>query len=153
MLTQKLACGSPSLHHVEEPRRHASLSIDFSQQQDRHRCEGRRLKDHGVTCTNPRHKQRLFKTGDPRRTGLEDKSRTTPTVSCSPIKSGAKNLIKKLTYLVFPTFVSLIKQTPRHTRAQFWPLIPYTCTSGPSPRSVIWHLQEQHEVGTISSIL
>ena len=50
MLTQELACGSPSLNHVEEPRRDSSLSIDFSQQQHGHGREGRRLKDHGVTC-------------------------------------------------------------------------------------------------------
>jgi hypothetical protein len=50
MMTQKLACGSPTLHHVEEPRRRTRFGVDLSQEQSRHRREGRRLKDHGITC-------------------------------------------------------------------------------------------------------
>ena len=60
MLTQKLACSSPSLHHAEEPRRDSSLSIDFSQQQRRYGREGRRFKDHGVTCITETKTQKDF---------------------------------------------------------------------------------------------
>lgn len=49
VLTQELARGSSTLHHVEKPWGYTSLTVDLCQHHHGDRREGRRLEDHGIT--------------------------------------------------------------------------------------------------------